>query len=52
MEARFKHSKRNNIEIMIGYETDETMKNFLILFYKNIKKPSKNQLKAANLFFL
>ena len=52
MEARFKHSKSNNIEIMIGYETDETMKNFLILFYKNIKKPSKNQLKAANLFFL
>ena len=32
------HSKSDNIEITISNETDEILKNFLILLYKNIKK--------------
>ena len=37
-ETRTMHTKSINIEIMIGNETDEIIKELLILFYKDIKK--------------
>ena len=37
-EIRTMHTKSNNIEIMIGNETDKLLKNFLNLLCKNIKK--------------
>ena len=37
-EIRTMHTKSNNIEIMIGNETDKLLKNFLNLLFKNIKK--------------
>ena len=37
-ETRTMHAKSNNVEIMMGSETDEIVENFLNLFCKNIKK--------------
>ena len=37
-EARIMHAKSNNVEIMIGSETNKLMENFLNLFCKDIKK--------------
>ena len=37
-ETRTMHTKSNNVEIMIGSETNELSWNFLNLFCKNIKK--------------
>ena len=32
------HTKSNNVEIMIGIETNEIIKDLFESFYKNIKK--------------
>ena len=37
-ETRNMHAKSDSMEIMIGSETNDIMKNFLNLFCKNIKK--------------
>ena len=37
-DTRDMHSKSDNVEIMMGVDTNEIIKNFLILFYKDIKK--------------
>ena len=37
-ETRTMHTKNNNVEIMMGSETGESNKNFLNLFFKDIKK--------------
>ena len=37
-ETRAIHPKSDNIEMMIGNETDEIIKKYLNLFCKNIKK--------------
>ena len=37
-ETETMHTKSNNVEIMIGSETDEIIEDFLNLFCKNIKK--------------
>ena len=37
-ETRTMHTKSDNIEIMIGNETDEIIEELLILFYKDTKK--------------
>ena len=37
-ETRTMHAKSNNVEIMNGSETDEVIKTFLNLSFKNIKK--------------
>ena len=37
-ETSTMHAKSNNVEIMMGSETDEIIENFLNLFCKNIKK--------------
>ena len=42
-ETRTMHTKSDNIEIMIGNETDEIIEELLILFYKDTKKFQKNQ---------
>ena len=44
------HLKSDNIELMIGNETDEVIQEFFELFYKNIKKVLRNQRRVANLF--
>ena len=37
------HTKRDSIEIMIGKEAEKPLKNFLIFFYRDIKKDQNNQ---------
>ena len=37
-EIRTMRIKSNNVEIMMGSETDELLEDFLSLFWKNIKK--------------
>ena len=37
-ETRTMHTKSNNVEIMMGSETDEIMKELFKSFCKNIKK--------------
>ena len=37
------HLKSDNIELMIGNETDEVIQELFELFYKNIKKVLRNQ---------
>ena len=37
-ETRTMHTKNNDVEIMMGSETGESNKNFLNLFFKDIKK--------------
>ena len=37
-ETRNMHAKSDNMEIMIGSETNDIMKNFVNLFWKYIKK--------------
>ena len=37
-EARTKHTRSNNIKIMIGNETDEIIKELFDSLYKDIKK--------------
>ena len=36
------HSENNNIEILMGSETDDIIDELLNLFYKGIKKQKKN----------
>ena len=42
-ETRIMHTKSDNIEIMIGSDTNEVLKNFLNLFCKIIKKILKKK---------
>ena len=51
-ETRTMHTKSNNVEIKMGTETNEILKNFLNLFCKDIKKDYKNQREKVNLFMI
>ena len=42
-QTRIMHLWSDNIEIMMGIETDDTIDELLNLFCKNIKKIQKNQ---------
>ena len=37
-ETRTMHAKSNNVEIMVGSETDEIIENLFDFFYKDIRK--------------
>ena len=42
-ETRTTYSKSDNIEVMMGNETDEIIEDLLILFYKDTKKKKKKR---------
>ena len=46
------NTKSDNIEIIMGRETDETIKELFNLFYEDIKKDQKNQCKEESLFLI
>ena len=51
-ETKYMHTKSDNIKIIMGFETNDIMKNFANLFCKNIKKDQKNQWEEVSLFVI
>ena len=51
-ETRNMHAKSDTMEIIIGSETNDIMKNFVNLFCKNIRKDLKNQWEEASLVLI